>query len=40
MESGDDAQHSALQKVLLDELGLQLVPGHQPVEMLVVDSAK
>ena len=35
-----DAQHKALQKVLLDQLGLELVPTNMPVEMLVVEKAK
>ena len=36
---GGDSQHEALQQVLLDQLGLELVPGHQPVDMLVVEKA-
>jgi hypothetical protein len=29
-----------LQQVLLDQLGLELVPTNMPVEMLVVEKAK
>ena len=32
-----DSEHKALQKVLLNQFGLELVPSHQPVEMLVVE---
>ena len=35
-----DPEHKALQQVLLDQLGLELVPTNMPVEMLVVDKAK
>lgn len=35
-----DARHKALQAVLLDQLGLELVPTNMPVEMLVVEHAK
>jgi len=37
---GGDSQHKALQQVLLDQLGLELVPGREPVDMLVVEKAK
>jgi uncharacterized protein (TIGR03435 family) len=30
----------ALKQVLLDQLGLELVPSHEPIEMLVVERAK
>ncbi len=39
-EDGRDPQHKALQKVLLDQLGLEFVPTNMPVEMLVVEPAK
>jgi uncharacterized protein (TIGR03435 family) len=38
-----DQQHlnpEGLKQVLLDEFGLELVPGREPVEMLVVERAK
>ena len=37
-----DAQHDleGLRKELLDKLGLDLVPGEEPVEMLVVAKAQ
>jgi uncharacterized protein (TIGR03435 family) len=34
-----DPDHDALKQALLDQLGLELVPSHQPVEMLVVEKA-
>jgi len=34
---GGDSQHTALQQALLDQLGLELVPDRQPVDMLVVE---
>jgi uncharacterized protein (TIGR03435 family) len=37
---GQDPEHRALQQVLLDQLGLELVPTNMPVEMLVVEKAK
>jgi uncharacterized protein (TIGR03435 family) len=36
---GVDSQHTALQQVLLDQLGLELVPDREPVDMLVVEKA-
>ena len=40
-ETGNvDADHEALKQALLDQLGLELVPGRQPIEMLVVEKAK
>ena len=37
-ELGDqDPNHDALKQTLLDQLGLELVPSHQSVEMLVVE---
>jgi uncharacterized protein (TIGR03435 family) len=35
-----DPEHKVLQQVLLDQLGLELVPTNMPVEMLVVEKAK
>ena len=35
-----DLEHKALQQVLLDQLGLELVPTNMPVEMLMVEKAK
>ncbi len=37
---GGDPMHSALQQVMLDQLGLELVPSREPVEMLVVEKVK
>ena len=37
---GGDPMHSALQKVLLDRLGLELVPSREPVDLLVVEKVK
>jgi uncharacterized protein (TIGR03435 family) len=37
---GGDPEHKALQQVLLDQLGLELVPSREPVEMLVVEKVK
>jgi uncharacterized protein (TIGR03435 family) len=37
---GQDSEHQALQQVLLDQLGLELVPTNMPIEMLVVEKAK
>jgi uncharacterized protein (TIGR03435 family) len=37
---GQDPNHAALKKALLDQLGLELVPATRPVEMLVVEKAK
>jgi uncharacterized protein (TIGR03435 family) len=34
---GGDSQHTALQRVLLDQLGLELVPDREAVDMLVVE---
>jgi uncharacterized protein (TIGR03435 family) len=34
---GGDPEHKALQRVLLDQLGLELVPSREPIEMLVVE---
>ncbi|MFZ0827700.1 MAG: TIGR03435 family protein [Verrucomicrobiia bacterium] len=34
---GGDSEHRALQSVLLDQLGLELVPDREPVDMLVVE---
>lgn len=36
---GLDLEHKALQQVLLDQLGLELVPTNMPVEMLVVEKS-
>ena len=35
-----DPRHDNLKNALLDQLGLELVPGREPVEMLVVERAK
>jgi uncharacterized protein (TIGR03435 family) len=35
-----DPEHKVLQQVLLDQLGLELVPTNMPIEMLVVEKAK
>lgn len=35
-----DSEHKALQQVLLDQLGLELVPGNIPIEMLIVEKVK
>jgi uncharacterized protein (TIGR03435 family) len=37
----DGQQHNpaVLKQALLDELGLELVPGYEPVEMLVIEKA-
>jgi uncharacterized protein (TIGR03435 family) len=40
VEDGRDTEHKALQQVLLDQLGLELVPTNMPIEMLVVEKAK
>jgi uncharacterized protein (TIGR03435 family) len=37
---GQDPNHDALKQVLLDQLGLELVPSNMPVEMLVVERVK
>jgi uncharacterized protein (TIGR03435 family) len=34
-----DPNHDALKKALFDQLGFELVPDHQPVEMLVMEKA-
>jgi len=40
VDDGQDPEHMALRKVLLDQLGLELVPTNMPVEMLVVEKVK
>jgi uncharacterized protein (TIGR03435 family) len=35
-----DPNHTALKQALLDQLGLELVPGREPTEMLVVENLK
>ena len=37
---GQDAEHKALQQVLLNQLGLELVATNMPIEMLVVEKAQ
>ncbi len=37
---GGDVEHKALQRVLLDQLGLELVATNMPIEMLVVEKAQ
>ena len=37
---GEDPNHDALKLALLDQLGLELVPGRESIEMLVVEKAK
>jgi uncharacterized protein (TIGR03435 family) len=32
-----DPEHNALKKALLDQLGLELAPSHEPAEILVVE---
>jgi uncharacterized protein (TIGR03435 family) len=39
-EDWQDSEHTALQKVLLDQLGLEFVPTNMPIEMLVVEKVK
>jgi uncharacterized protein (TIGR03435 family) len=36
----NDPQHEKLKQGLIDQLGLELVPGTAPIEMLVVEKAK
>jgi uncharacterized protein (TIGR03435 family) len=36
----DDPQHEKLKQSLIDQLGLELVPGTAPIEMLVVEESK
>jgi len=38
--SKNDPEHNALKKVLLDQLGLELVPANRPVEILVMEKVK
>jgi hypothetical protein len=35
-----DPDHDAMKQVLFDQLGLELVPDHRPVEMLVMEKVK
>jgi len=35
----NDPQHDSLKQALLDQLGLELAPSRQPIEMLVVEKA-
>ncbi len=37
---GKDPQHDAMKRALVDQLGLELAPDSEPVEMLVVERAK
>ncbi len=37
---GQDPNHDALKQALLDQLGLELVPGRESIEMLVVEKVK
>ena len=39
-EDPQDPKHTALQKVLREQLGLELVPSNMPVDMLVVEKVK
>ena len=39
-QSDGDPKHEALMNALQDQLGLELVPDHQNIEMLVVEKAK
>jgi uncharacterized protein (TIGR03435 family) len=36
----NDPQHNSLKQALLDQLGLELVPSREPIEMLVVEKMK
>jgi uncharacterized protein (TIGR03435 family) len=36
----NDPQHEKLKQSLIDQLGLELVPGTAPIEMLVVEKSK
>jgi uncharacterized protein (TIGR03435 family) len=36
----NDPQHNSLKQALLDQLGLELVPSREPIEMLVVEKVK
>jgi uncharacterized protein (TIGR03435 family) len=36
----NDPQHDSLKQALIDQLGLELVPSREPIEMLVVEKAK
>jgi RNA polymerase sigma factor (sigma-70 family) len=36
----DDADQAVIEKELLDQLGFELVPSHEPIEMLVIEKAK
>jgi uncharacterized protein (TIGR03435 family) len=35
-----ESDQDAFKRALLEQLGLELVPGREPVEMLVVEKAK
>jgi uncharacterized protein (TIGR03435 family) len=39
-QDGQDSNREALKQVLLDQLGLELVPANMPIEMLVVEKVK
>jgi uncharacterized protein (TIGR03435 family) len=39
-QGGQDSNHEALKQALLNQLGLELVPDSQPIEMLVVEKVK
>jgi hypothetical protein len=34
------AAHNTTKRVVLDQLGLELMPSREPIEMLVVEKAK
>lgn len=35
----NDPQHDGLKQALLDQLGLELAPSRQPIEVLVIEKA-
>ena len=38
-QEGQQHNPAVLKQALLDELGLELVPGREPIEMLVIEKA-
>jgi len=39
-KGGQDPNHDALKQVVLNQLGLELVPDSRPIEMVVVEKVK